>query len=90
MEDARYKYAFSVEKVNKLVLNRVPFRDAYRKVGEAIQTGTFNPETTIAHTHEGSIGNLSLDKIKSKMDKVLRDFNFKRAEEAIQKLTESK
>jgi argininosuccinate lyase len=88
MEDERYKYAFSVEVVNRLVLNGVPFRDAYRQIGEAIQEGTFNPEKKIAHTHEGSIGNLSLDKIKSKMDKVLQEFNFKRAEEAIRKLVQ--
>jgi len=83
MEDERYKFAYSVEVVNKLVLSGIPFRDAYRKVGEEIQHGNFNPDKKICHTHEGSIGNLCLDKIKSKMNDLLAEFNFKKSEEAI-------
>jgi argininosuccinate lyase len=86
MEDERYKFAYSVEVVNKLVLNGVPFRDAYRKVGEEIQQGNFNPDKKIAHTHEGSIGNLCLNEIKFKMKKLLVDFNFKKADDAILQL----
>ena len=86
MEDERYKYAYSVEVVNKMVLKGVPFRDAYREVGETIQNGNFNPEKTISHTHEGSIGNLCLEHIQRKMDHLLLEFNFQRAEGAIQKL----
>ena len=86
MEDERYKFAYSVEAVNKLVLNGVPFRDAYRKVGEEIQQGNFNPDKKIAHTHEGSIGNLCLDEINLKMNNVLQEFNFKKADDAIHQL----
>ena len=86
MEDERYKYAFSVEEVNKLVKNGVPFRDAYRLIGESINKGEFEPKKEISHTHEGSIGNLCLGNIEVKMEKVLEGFNFKRAEEAISKL----
>lgn len=86
MEDERYKFAYSVEAVNSLVLNGVPFRDAYRKIGEEIQQGNFNPDKKIAHTHEGSIGNLCLNEIKIKMNCLLDDFNFKKADEAIKHL----
>lgn len=82
MEDDRYKYVYSVEEVNKLVLSGVPFRDAYRQVGEAINRGEFQYEKEVCHTHEGSIGNLCLDKIESKMEKILTDFNFDRADKA--------
>ncbi len=87
MEDERYKYAYSVEAVNKLVLNGVPFRDAYREIGEQIKNGSFNPDKKISHTHEGSIGNLCLDKIHSKMDQVHKEFNFEKSEKAILRLT---
>lgn len=86
MEDPRYKFAYSVEQVNKLVLSGIPFRDAYRKVGEEIEKGDFNPDKEISHTHEGSIGNLCLDKIQAKMDDLLEEFNFNRSILAINKL----
>src|SRR5690606_34800252 len=60
LRDEKYRFLFSVEEVNKLVLSGVPFRDAYKKVGAAIASGNYNPERTVAHTHEGSIGNLCL------------------------------
>jgi argininosuccinate lyase len=83
MDDERYKYAYSVEEVNKLVIQGIPFRDAYRQVSEEINRGKFQPEKKILHTHEGSIGNLCLESIQSKMHMILREFNFKKAEEAM-------
>jgi len=83
MEDDRYKYVYSVEEVNKLVLEGMPFRDAYRQVGEAINKGNFEPDKQILHTHEGSIGNLCLENIQLKMDNLIKGFNFKKAEEAM-------
>lgn len=71
LEDPRYKYVFSVEEVNRLVLSGVPFRDAYKKVGREIQDGTFAPERTVKHTHIGSLGNLRNDLIRKKMEAAL-------------------
>jgi argininosuccinate lyase len=77
LKEGKYKYLFSVEKVNKLVLEGLSFRDAYRKVGEMIEAGTFKPDYEIHHTHEGSIGNLCNDQIMKKMDLLLDYFNGK-------------
>lgn len=68
LEDTKYDYLFSVDTLNDLVLSGVPFRDAYKQMGEAIENGSFVPKRTIKHTHIGSIGNLCLNDIKSKMD----------------------
>ncbi|MCC5936542.1 MAG: argininosuccinate lyase [Lunatimonas sp.] len=76
LKDPFYAYLFSVEEVNKLVLEGMPFRDAYRKVGLDIEAGKFDPATEVNHTHEGSIGNLCLDQIRAKMQGALRSFNF--------------
>ncbi len=78
LQDEKYKYLFSVEEVNKLVLQGIPFRDAYKQVGQGIEAGTFEPERQIAHTHEGSIGNLCLPDIRAKLDRVLAGFDFER------------
>jgi argininosuccinate lyase len=78
-----YKYLFSVEVVNKEVLAGTPFRDAYQKIGAQIESGDFNPERTVAHTHEGSIGNLCTAEIKAKMDRVLAEFSFAEIEERV-------
>lgn len=86
LEDERYQYLYSVEEVNRLVLAGVPFRDAYRQVGEEIGSGTFRPDKTISHTHEGSIGNLCLDRIRTKMENIRREFNFEKADQAIRNL----
>jgi argininosuccinate lyase len=83
LADEKYKFLFSVEEVNKLVIAGVPFRDAYKQVGSAIEKGDFKYSTQIAHTHEGSIGNLSNDKIKTMMDAVLTKFQFERVEQAL-------
>lgn len=87
MDNDMYKYAFSVEEVNRRVLKGIPFRDAYKQVGLEIEAGTFKPDTSrVKHTHEGSIGNLCNDKIKEKMDAVLKGFSFGKVEEAVEKL----
>ena len=64
-----YDYLFTVEEVNKLVQDGVPFRDAYKIVGGKVGDGSFIPNKEVVHTHIGSVGNLSLDRIKAKMKK---------------------
>jgi argininosuccinate lyase len=86
LTDEKYKYLFSVEEVNKLVANGMPFRDAYKQVGLAIEKGTYQYSTAINHTHEGSIGNLCNEKIKAQMDVVLGTFPFKQVEAALERL----
>lgn len=86
MEQDKYKLAFSVEVVNKLVLNGVPFRDAYKQVAFDIKDGKFVAETNINHTHEGSIGNLCNDKIDIKFSQVAESFDFEAVQKAIEKL----
>jgi len=85
-EDDRYRYAFSVEEVNRRVLQGVPFRDAYKQVGLEIMNGKFIPDRNIHHTHEGSIGNLCNAEIKAKFDKVYGEFNFEKVAKAIEEL----
>ncbi len=74
LDDARYDYLFTVEDVNRLVLQGVPFREAYRRVGEQVQAGTYRPTREVRHTHEGSIGNLCNDRIRAKMERVMERF----------------
>lgn len=71
IEDPKYDYLFTVEEVNRLVLTGVPFREAYRRVGEKVQNGMFKPDRNINHTHIGSIGNPANEKIREKMNGVL-------------------
>lgn len=89
LEDSRYDNMFSVEEVNRLVVNGVPFRDAYRQVGLDIEAGRFVPDKNIHHTHEGSIGNLCNRQIAELMEKTWKDFNFERMELAEQTLLEA-
>jgi len=86
LDDIRYENIFSVEEVNRMVLQGIPFRDAYRLVGESINRGDFHPDKTILHTHEGSIGNLCLQQIQKKMEVILENFNFSRAVKALEQL----
>src|SRR3954470_7121039 len=86
LEDEKYKYLFSVEEVNKLVLEGTPFRDAYKKVGLNIEANNFQYSTQIHHTHEGSIGNLCNDKIEANMQKLTDSFLFDTYHQAIGKL----
>jgi argininosuccinate lyase len=88
LNDPKYQYLFSVEEVNKLVLQGIPFRDAYKKVGLEINEGKFDPEKSVLHTHEGSIGNLCNGEIKMQFDATLAQFNFRKVESAIKKLLE--
>ncbi len=84
-----YDPMFSVEEVNRLAREGMPFRDAYKKVGLDIEAGSFTPNKDIHHTHEGSIGNLCNDKIKALMDDVVSGFKFEKMEEAVEKLLEN-
>ena len=86
LDDPRYAYLFSVEEVNRQVLNGVPFRDAYKQVGMAIEKGNFQPNKEVNHTHEGSIGNLGTSQIAAAMDNVLQKFNFDKTVEAVSNL----
>jgi argininosuccinate lyase len=86
LKDEKYKYLFSVEEVNKMVLQGMPFRDAYKKIGIDIAMKSYTYDAKVNHTHEGSIGNLSNDKIKEQMDAVVKSFPFKKVKDALQKL----
>ncbi|WP_066629658.1 argininosuccinate lyase [Labilibacter marinus] len=87
LNNEMYKYAFSVEEVNKLVLQGVPFRDAYKQIGGMIEEGKFEPELTVEHSHEGTIGNLCNPQVKLKMEGIINEFNFKKVNEAINTLS---
>ncbi|MCV9386204.1 argininosuccinate lyase [Reichenbachiella ulvae] len=86
IEDEKYKDLFSVEEVNRLVLQGVPFRDAYIQVGKAIQEGSDKLSKEVNHTHLGSIGDPANDQIEAKLKHVLAGFDFDKAEKAIQSL----
>lgn len=86
LKDEKYKYLFSVEEVNKLVVGGLPFRDAYKKVGMDIEQNKFTYSTEVNHTHEGSIGNLQNDAIKQNMERVLERFNFTKVNDALEQL----
>jgi argininosuccinate lyase len=86
LNDDKYKFLFSVEEVNKLVLSGMPFRDAYKKVGMDIESGMYNPSTKLQHTHQGSIGNLNLKDIERMMKNVAESFDFEKSEQAIEAL----
>ena len=89
MEDPRYKAAFSVEEANRLVSEGMPFRDAYRKVAEEIKDGSFEFHGTLAHTHEGSVGNLCNEEVAHRMEDVISSFPFDRVASALNSLTKS-
>ena len=82
----QYQYLFSVEEVNKLVLQGVPFRDAYKQIGRDIEKGEFSYTASLSHTHEGSIGNLQHEQVIHMMDKVMSKFNFGKVKGALQQL----
>ena len=86
LADEKYKYLFSVEEVNKLVNGGMPFRDAYKKVGLDIEAGNFEYDTSVRHTHEGSIGNLCTEEIKKQMQKVSDSFPFQKIQETVKQL----
>jgi argininosuccinate lyase len=77
LDDPRYDYLFTVEEVNRRVLDGVPFRDAYRQVGGEVETGSYRAAKTVVHTHPGSIGNLCTTEIKRKFDRTMQLFDEK-------------
>jgi len=78
LKEEKYKYLYTVEKVNDLVKAGIPFREAYQKIALEIETGTFSySNEELLHTHEGSIGNLCLPQIQRKMKTVFDGFRFK-------------
>jgi argininosuccinate lyase len=87
LRDEKFKYLFSVEEVNRLVLSGIPFREAYVKVGLAIEKGDFAPDRTVSHSHEGSIGNLCLPEVRAAFEQVKAGFGFEKVEAAIKKLS---
>jgi argininosuccinate lyase len=86
LNNEQYKYLFSVEEVNKLVLQGIPFRDAYKKVGMDIEEGKFTYSTKVEHAHEGSIGNLCTEQIAEAMREAIMAFGFENSHQAINEL----
>lgn len=86
MQDPRYQLAFTVEKVNQMVADGTPFRDAYKQVGLSVMAGEFSYDGELHHTHEGSIGNLCTEHIKERMQRELDKFSFAKVSNAIEKL----
>ena len=86
LDDERYALMFSVEEVNRRVVAGVPFRDAYKQVGLEIEAGQFKPNKQVAHTHEGSIGNLCNEQIAQLMQTVVKGFGFERMNQAEKQL----
>ncbi len=90
LDDPKYLLIFSVEEVNRLVLEGVPFRDAYKQVGLEIEKGNFKHDKKVAHTHEGSIGNLCNDRIELLKQQIVDQFDFDKVVAAEKKLIESR
>ena len=90
LDDPKYDLLFSVERVNELVMNGLPFREAYKKVGQEIGDGSYQRPKEMQHTHEGSIKNLRTAEIKQMMDEVLAKFQFEKADKALQLLKDFK
>jgi argininosuccinate lyase len=86
LDDAKYDLLFSVERVNELVINGVPFRDAYRQVGAEIGDGSYAPPRDLKHTHEGSIGNLQTAEIRERMQQELAAFKYENVTAALESL----
>ena len=88
LKNEKYKYLFTVEEMNKLVLEGIPLRDAYKKIAEDIEDNKFSYDAEIKHTHAGSIGNLQNETIVEMMNKITARFNFTKVNDALQKLLE--
>ena len=86
LAEEKYDLLFSVERVNELVMQGIPFRDAYRQVGAEIAGNTYRAPRELNHTHIGSIGNLRLDLLKSRLHDERAQFQFEKADEAVRKL----
>ncbi|WP_460915108.1 argininosuccinate lyase [Spirosoma areae] len=83
LDDPKYDLLFSVERVNELVVQGVPFREAYQRVGKEIAEHTYSPPRALHHTHEGSLGNLGNDLIVAQMNQAMEGFGAERAQRAI-------
>lgn len=86
LEDTKYDLLFSVERVNELVLQGVPFREAYKIIGNEINSNTYTPNRDLKHSHEGSIGNLCNEQISTMMQEVVGRFGFEKVQNAIDDL----
>ncbi|NCC10074.1 MAG: argininosuccinate lyase [Bacteroidia bacterium] len=86
LEDDKYQLIFSVEEVNRLAREGMPFRDAYKKVGLDIEAGRFTPQKQVSHTHEGSIGNLCHAEVVALMQKTVDGFHFEAMQQAEREL----
>ncbi|XOV91388.1 MAG: argininosuccinate lyase [Bacteroidota bacterium] len=86
VQDPKYDYLFTVELVNELVLEGMPFRDAYKEVGRQIENGNYQPKRSVNHSHVGSIGNLSNDKIKQKFNEEIERFGFEQIDSSLNSL----
>ena len=86
MHDEKYRFAFSVEDVNRLVVQGVPFRDAYKIVAASIGDGTFTPDYNLRHTHEGSISNTGADSIARSLREAVATFPFAAIAAAMERL----
>lgn len=86
LKDPKYDYLFSVEVVNNEVLNGVPFREAYKKIGVDIEEGRFKPAKEVHHTHQGSIGNLCNDQIERMFEEIKDTFGFEKVNDTLNSL----
>ncbi len=86
LQDEKYTYLFTVEAVNNLVKKGISFRDAYRQISVEVENGMFKKPQNVEYTHEGSIGNLSNDKIKLNMENIISEFNFSKWQKALEEL----
>jgi argininosuccinate lyase len=86
LNDDTYQYIYSVEEVNRKVMEGIPFRDAYREVASEIDRGRYRPGRDHAYTHLGSIGNPGLEEIKVKLDSAFEGFHFVNSEELVNRL----
>jgi argininosuccinate lyase len=86
LADTKYDLLFSVERVNELVLQGVPFREAYKIIGNEINSDTYVPNRNLNHTHEGSIGNLCNDQIAAMMQVIIGKFGFEKVQSAVENL----
>jgi argininosuccinate lyase len=86
IDDDKYKYIFSVEEVNKLVIEGMPFRDAYKKVGGDIESGNYYPAPSVKHTHIGSINDLGNDRIEKQINETIDLFDFDKIDAAYARL----
>ncbi|MEQ8469809.1 MAG: argininosuccinate lyase [Marinoscillum sp.] len=86
INDPKYDYLFTVELVNELVLEGMPFRDAYKEVGKRVEDGTYKANRNIKHTHLGTIGNPGNDHIAAKIKRELSGFGFEQVGACLRKL----